>query len=92
MYGRALAVGDRALGPGHALTARFRSRFARLLLAADGPEAARIAAEAALAAHEAALGPAHAWTRDSARVTAEAWAALGRTEAAAALKARLGLP
>ncbi len=69
-----------------------RYNLARLLLADGDLAGAAACGEGALAAHEAALGPAHAWTLDSARVTAEAWAALGRTEEAAALKARLGLP
>jgi hypothetical protein len=34
----------------------------------------------------------HPWTKDSARVTAEALAALGRADEAAALRARYGLP
>jgi hypothetical protein len=42
-------------------------------------------------AHESALGEDHAWTKDSARVTADALAALGRTDDATALRARLGL-
>ena len=48
-------------------------------------------ARAALAAHENALGPEHAWTKDSARVTADALDALGRTDEATALRERYGL-
>ena len=47
--------------------------------------------ETALAAHDKALGSDHAWTKDSARVTADALEALGRTEDAKALRERYGL-
>ena len=42
----------------------------------------------ALAAHDKALGPNHAWTKDSARVTADALDAAGRTAEAAMLRER----
>jgi hypothetical protein len=45
-------------------------------------------AAAALAIHAAANGPHHEWTKDSARVAAEA---LGRGEEAKALRARYGI-
>jgi hypothetical protein len=48
-------------------------------------------AQAALAAHESALGSDDAWTKDSARVTADALAALGRADDAKALRARYGV-
>jgi hypothetical protein len=41
--------------------------------------------------HEAASGANHHWTKDSALVTADALAALGRADEAAALRARYGL-
>jgi hypothetical protein len=47
--------------------------------------------QTALAAHESVLGPDHAWTGDSARVTAEALDALGRTDEADGLRARYNL-
>ena len=47
--------------------------------------------QAALAAHDNALGSEHAWTRDSARVTAAALDALGRADEATAMRARYGL-
>jgi hypothetical protein len=47
--------------------------------------------EIALAAHEKELGPDHSWTKDSARVTADALTALGRNEEAAVLRERYGL-
>lgn len=46
---------------------------------------------AALAAHDNVLGRDHAWTKDSARVTADALDALGRTEEAKTLRERYGL-
>jgi hypothetical protein len=42
-------------------------------------------------AHKKALGEDHRWTKDSARVSAEALAALGRTDEAAKLSARFGI-
>jgi hypothetical protein len=47
--------------------------------------------EAALAAHDKALGRDHPWTKDSARVTGAALEALGRAAEAAALRARFGI-
>jgi hypothetical protein len=47
--------------------------------------------QTALAALESALGPEHAWTKDAARVTADALDALGRADDAAALRARYAL-
>jgi hypothetical protein len=47
--------------------------------------------ETALTAHEKVLGRDHPWTKDSARVTADALDALGRTEEARALRERYGL-
>ena len=57
----------------------------------DRPREALSLAEGALAVHDAANGPNHLWTRDSARVTADALDALGRADEAAALRARYGL-
>jgi hypothetical protein len=42
-------------------------------------------------AHDEVLGQDHPWTKDSARVTADALEALGRTEEAKALRERYGL-
>jgi hypothetical protein len=47
--------------------------------------------QTALVAHEKALGPNHAWSKDSARVTADALDALGRADEATAMRARYGL-
>jgi hypothetical protein len=48
-------------------------------------------AQCALATHEVAPGLNHAWTKDSARVTADALDALGRAEEAKALREQYGL-
>ena len=48
-------------------------------------------AQSALATHEAASGLNRPWTKDSARVTADALDALGRTEEAKALRERYGV-
>jgi tetratricopeptide (TPR) repeat protein len=88
---RALAIYVQALGPDHPNTNRGRRNLARVLLATGDATQALGLGEAALAAHERALGPEHAWTKDSARVTTEALDALGRTNEAAAMRARYGL-
>jgi hypothetical protein len=55
------------------------------------PTEALALAQTALDAHEKLLGRHHAWTKESARVTADALDALGRTEEAKALRERYGL-
>jgi len=62
-----------------------------LLVASDRAGEALPHAEAALAAHDKALGLNHPWTKDSAGVTADALDALGRGAEAEALRARYGL-
>jgi hypothetical protein len=46
--------------------------------------------ETALAAHDKAFGPNHTWIKDSARIAAEALAALDRSAEAEVLRARYG--
>ena len=60
-------------------------------LMTDRPAEALELARAALAAHERANGRSHPWTRDSAVVTADALAALGRAEEAKALRKKYSL-
>ena len=79
-------MGDKALGAEHPATGRSQSNYARLLLMTDRPAEALQLARAALAAHERVYGPNHPWTKDSAVVTADALAALGRAEEAKALR------
>jgi len=52
------------------------------------PTEAFAASETALIAHDKVLGRDHRWTKDSARVTADA---LGRTEEAKALREQYGV-
>ena len=62
------------------------------MLLADGNAAEALTySEAALAAHKKALGEDHPWTKNSAGITADALAALGRADEAAALRARFGI-
>ena len=63
----------------------------RLLLDTARAAEALPLAQTAPATHEAASGANHPWTKDSARVTADAPAALGRADEATALGARYGL-
>jgi Tetratricopeptide repeat len=73
------------------VTQRYASHYARLLLQTGRAAEALTAAQAALATHKAASGLNHPWTKESARVTADALDALGRTEEAKALRERYGL-
>ena len=57
----------------------------------DRPAEALQLARTALAAHERVNGPNHPWTRDSAGVTADALAALGRAAGAKALRKKYSL-
>ena len=91
LYERALAIREKALGPEHPDTNRVRCNLSRVLLLIGSPAEALALGETALAAHDKVLGPDHAWTKDSARVTADALDALGRTEEAKALRERYGV-
>ena len=91
LYERALAIGGKTLAPEHPNTNRARSNLSRLLLMSGQPTEAFAASETALIAHDKVLGRDHRWTKDSARVTADALDALGRTEEAKALRERYGL-
>ena len=91
LFERALAIREKALGPEHPDTNRVRCNLSRVLLLIGPPAEALALGETALAAHDKVLGPDHAWTKDSARVTADALDALGRTEEAKALRERYGV-
>lgn len=91
LFERALAIHKKACGPEHPGTNRSRSYLARLLLTTGKPGEAVVLAETALAAHDKLLGRDHIWTKDSARVTADAFDALGRNEEAKALRDLHGL-
>ena len=90
-FERALRIFEKRLGLQAPITNRCAYSLARTLLRLNCPgEAARLA-ERALAAHEAMLDASHHWRLDSARVTADAYNALGRGEEALALRQRYGL-
>jgi tetratricopeptide (TPR) repeat protein len=90
LYERALTISEVVLGHEHLATNRVRWNFATLLLAVGDTPGALALGEAALTAHQKALGPAHHFTKDSARVTADALAALDRATEATALRERFG--
>jgi tetratricopeptide (TPR) repeat protein len=91
LYERALARCEKAVGPEHPSTNYVRCHLSRLLLLLGRPTEAVTLSETALTAHDKALGRDHAWTKDSARVTADALNALARTEEAKALRERYGV-
>ena len=88
LFEHVLEIREKALGPEHPSTNRVRCGLSHLLLLIGQPTEAF---EAALAAHDKTLGRDHALTKDSARVTADAFDALGRTEEAKALRKRYGV-
>ena len=91
LFERALAIHEKALGPEHPNTNRVRCNLARLLITSGHAREALGSAETALRAHEKALGPNHRWTKDSARVTADALDVLGRSAEAATLREKFGI-
>jgi len=76
LYERALAIDEKVLGPEHPDANRVRCNLTRLLLARSQPTEALAPAQTTLAAHDKAPGRDHPWTKDSARVTADALDAL----------------
>jgi tetratricopeptide (TPR) repeat protein len=102
LYERALAIREKALGPEHSDTAASLNDLA-VLLSKEGdfagarardrgqPGEALTLGEAAFGAHDNTLGRDHDLNQDSARVTADALDALGRTEEAKVLRERYGL-
>jgi tetratricopeptide (TPR) repeat protein len=90
LYERGLAIFEKAIGPDHPTTNHVRTKLAALLLVSNDDGALTLS-QAALAAHNKALGATHAWTNDSARVSADALDALGRTDEAKALRERYGI-
>jgi hypothetical protein len=91
LFTRAIGMFEKTLGSDHPNTNRVRCNLACLLLTTGRPAEALALAQTALAAHEKAMRADHPWTLNSARVTAEALDALGRSEEAAALRERYGL-
>jgi tetratricopeptide (TPR) repeat protein len=88
---RALEIHAKVFGPTHQDTNRTRCHLAELLLRSNQPTQALALAETALSTDDKALGRAHPWTQDSARVTADALEALGRTDEAKELRERYAL-
>jgi tetratricopeptide (TPR) repeat protein len=84
----AIAIWRKTVGSEHPLIGRGHENLAQILLKTGRRDDALVEARGALAVHEKALGAEHNWTKDSARTCADA---LGRTEEAAALRARYGL-
>jgi tetratricopeptide (TPR) repeat protein len=91
LHQRALAIRENALGSEHPATNRARCNLSRLLLLIGSPTEALTLGDIALTAHHKVLGRDHAWTKDSARITANALDALGRTEEVSALREKYGL-
>ncbi|MGA2289113.1 FxSxx-COOH system tetratricopeptide repeat protein [Bradyrhizobium sp.] len=87
---RSLAILE-VIQPDHPFTNRARYHLARLHLAEGNAADALKFSEVAVAAHEKALGVRHRFTRDSARIAADALAALGRAAEAAVLRGRYGM-
>ena len=77
-------IHDKVFGPTHPNTSLVRRNLAALVLASGNASEALTLGEAALTAHDEALGREHAWTKDSAHVIARALDALGRAEEAKA--------
>jgi tetratricopeptide (TPR) repeat protein len=91
LFERALGINEKASGPAHPVTNHVRTNLSRLLLTCGQPTEALALGETALTAYVKLLGLDHAWTQDSARVTADALDALGRTDEAKALRERHGV-
>ena len=91
LFGRAVAIFIKVRGLEHSDTNRMRYRLSCLCLIMGNPLEACALGEAALAVHDKSLGRDHTWTKDSARVTADALDALGRAEDAKALRERYGV-
>jgi tetratricopeptide (TPR) repeat protein len=91
LFKRTIAIKEKALGLGHPHTQRHCSHYARHCLDTGRAAEALSLGQAALATHEMASGPNHPWTKDSARVTADALDAQGKTDEASELRARYGI-
>jgi hypothetical protein len=77
---------EKTLGLEHPRSNRARCNFARVLLAEGNVAQAITFSEAALCVHEKTFGKNHRWTKESARVTADALDAQGRIAEALALR------
>ena len=87
----ALAIWAETLGVEHPVYARGQENLAKTLLVMERPDEALAAAQAALQVHEAKLGIAHFWTRDSATTCARALTASGQVQQSRSTCGRFGL-
>jgi tetratricopeptide (TPR) repeat protein len=90
LFCEAIAISEKAFGRHHPQTQRYATQYARLLLETGRTAEGLTMAQSALATHEAASTN-YRWTKDSARVTADALDALGHAEDAKALRERYGI-
>jgi hypothetical protein len=86
-----MVIYEKTFGAEHPDASFVRGNLSRLMLRSGLTTEAHALGETALAAHDKVLGQDHPWTKDSARVTADALDALGRTEEAKALRKRYGV-
>jgi tetratricopeptide (TPR) repeat protein len=91
LYERALGIYEKVCVPEHPLANRVRCNLAHLCLLADAPNEALALGQAARTSLDETLGRGHSWTKDSARVAADALDALGRTDEAKVLREKYGL-
>ena len=90
-YTRALVTFEKQLGLEDVNTNRARSNLAGVRLSEGAASDAVALSQAALAGHDKVLGADHPWTKASARTTADALDALGRTDEATSVRAKYGL-
>jgi tetratricopeptide (TPR) repeat protein len=72
LFERALATFEKVIGLEHPDSNLVRCDLSRLLIQIGSLTEALALSESALAAHNKVLGPKHSWTKNSARVTADA--------------------
>ena len=88
---RALVIDEKVFDPDDGWTNLHRLNLAMLLLTSGSACEALAQAEAVLASAERTLGANQPFTARSAKISADALDALGRSEEAAALRERYGL-
>ena len=88
---RAVEIFEKAFGSNYPPTGRYETCYARSLLLVGRPAQALPFSENALKSLEKGVGPEHLWTKDAARVNADALDALGRVAQAEAVRVHFGL-
>lgn len=91
LYREAIANLVAAAGIEHANVGTMKRDFAAMLLATGSFEEASKQASDALFVHEKRFGPDHPWTREAARIVADATAGLRHAKEAAQIRSRYGL-